>query len=65
MMVRTSDMLLFRCGLLWTGRLFDIYDKLMLSLLLVDRPSWKVDIIAVDVECILASPTHSETKVSI
>jgi hypothetical protein len=51
--------LLLWCGLLWAGRLLDVDDQLLLSLVLVDGAGWVVDLL-VDVEPLSSAATVSE-----
>lgn len=58
-MQHTPNVLLLWCGLLWAGRLLDVDDQLLLSLVLVDGAGWVVDLL-VDVEPLSSAATVSE-----
>ena len=58
----TSDMFLFWSCLFRACRLLDIHNKLLLSLVLVHRSSWIVDL-ALVVECILARSASCKPRV--
>lgn len=47
--IRTSDVFLFRRGLIWIGGLLYVHDEFRLRLVLVHRARWIVDLIAVDI----------------